>query len=155
MGCIRGTATSRASGFTLVELVTVLIIVGVVSVFVAPRLNTTGFSQYSFHQELLAAMRHAQKTANATGCEVRVDVNASTDSYNISFTGDSDNCADTTLSKPGGSGPLTGAAPDDVDIDGGADFVFDGFGVADGPIEVTLAGGRRVVVEARTGHVHD
>ena len=150
----------RAStGFTLVELVAVLIIIGALAVFVAPRLNTTGFSQYSFHQELLAAMRHAQKTANASGCEIEVTVNAGADTYTIEYapSGQGD-CADTRtpLIKPGGSGNLKNQeAPDDVDIDVGAAFTFDPFGVPGSRQRIGLGGGREVIVEARTGYVHD
>lgn len=145
-----------------------IIIVGALAVFVVPRFDISGFSEYSFHQELLAAMRHAQKTANASGCEVQVEVEAADDSYAITFTGDgrgtnSGACADsTTLAKPGGSGGLSGRASDRVAITSTTSFVFNEFGVpVDGSGQklgqqrVTLSGGREVVIEANTGYVHD
>lgn len=145
----------RAAGFTLVELVAVLLIVGALSVFVAPRLNVTGFSQYSFHQELLAALRHAQKTANASGCHLRVVVDAANDRYDIRFNGDGPgNCTAGELVQPGGSGNLEGQAPNDVAITNGADFVLDSFGAPDARQTIEIDGGRRVIVEANTGYVH-
>lgn len=146
----------EARGFTLVELVAALLIVGALAVFVAPRLNVTGFSRYSFHQELLAAMRHAQKTANASSCEISVTADAANDSYTIRFTGNGQGaCADTTLAKPGGSGDLSGSAPEEVDITDGASFSFNSFGVPGSGQRVALDGGREVIVEANTGYVHD
>ena len=150
----------RASaGFTLVELVAVLIIIGALAVFVAPRLNTTGFSQYSFHQELLAAMRHAQKTANASSCEVRVEVDPAAEDYDyrVTYTGDGqDTCGGPTpLAKPGGSGDLTGEAPNDVDVNTNENFTFNAFGDPGRKITIALSGGRNVFVEDNTGYVHD
>ena len=145
-----------SAGFTLVELVAVLIIIGALAVFAAPRLNTTGFAQYGLHQELLAAIRHAQKTANASGCEVDVNVDAAADSYTIRYNGVGwDGCNAIALAKPGGSGDLTGEAPQGVDITGGAAFTLNAFGIPGAEARVTLASGRQVIVEANTGYVHD
>jgi prepilin-type N-terminal cleavage/methylation domain-containing protein len=155
------------SGFSLIELVAVLVIIGALAVFVAPRLNITGFSQYSFHEELLAAARHAQKTATATRCSVQFEVDAAADSYAATFAdagppqppgAGPPQCTDgNALSAPGRGGDLAGSAPDGVDVTTGATVTFDGFGVPGEPstVTVTLAGGRQVVFEANTGYVHD
>lgn len=58
--------SSRPAGFTLVELVVTLIIVGVLAAFVAPRFfGTHGFEERGFHDETLSALRFAQKAAIA------------------------------------------------------------------------------------------
>ncbi len=147
------------SGFSLIELVAVLVIIGALAVFAAPRLNITGFSQYSFHERLLSAARHAQKTATASRCEVSLVVDATNDTYAATFNGNGpDECpsAGTALAAPGGGGDVAGSAPDGVDITTGATITFDGFGVpaAATATTVTIGGGRQVVVEARTGYVH-
>ena len=152
-------------GFSLIELVAVLVVVGALAVFVAPRLNITGLSQYNFHEALLAATRHAQKTATASRCRVQLTIDAASDSYSAIFAdagppqpgaGAQQCTAGKALRAPGGGGNLAGAAPDGVAITPpGATITFDGFGVPGAAATVTLSGGRQVVVEARTGYVHD
>lgn len=153
---------SGDTGFSLIELVAVLLIVSALAVFAAPRLNVTGFSQYSFHQELMAAMRHAQKTANASGCDIQVRVDTAADSYRTRFTGEANgastsNCDATSLAKPGGAGNLEGDAPDGVDITSttSTTFTINSFGVPDGKQVIQFGSDRQVVIEANTGYVHD
>lgn len=51
-------------GFTLVELVVVIILLGILSVTALPRLSgSSAFSEAGFHAEVLAALHYAQKTA--------------------------------------------------------------------------------------------
>lgn len=51
-------------GFTMVEMVTVLIILGILAVAVLPRLDSGDlFRQAGFRDQVVAALRHAQKTA--------------------------------------------------------------------------------------------
>lgn len=53
-------------GFTLVELIMVIVLLGVMSVFVAPRLfNNQDFYAKGFHDETMAYLRFAQKSAIA------------------------------------------------------------------------------------------
>lgn len=71
-------AGQLARGFTLVELVLVITLVGILAVVAAPRFfgNAT-FDARGYRDELGAALRYAQKVAMATGCPVRVTVDAS------------------------------------------------------------------------------
>lgn len=52
-----------ARGFTLVELVTIMIIVGILAVFAIPRMDTGDYHAVEFHDQTVAALRFAQKTA--------------------------------------------------------------------------------------------
>lgn len=64
-------------GFTLIELVMVIVLLGVLSVYAAPRvLNTTDFHARGFHEETLALIRYAQKTAVAQRRTVCVTLTA-------------------------------------------------------------------------------
>jgi MSHA pilin protein MshC len=63
-------------GFTLMELVMILVLVGILAAFVAPRLgNVTGTQALAFSDKLRADIRYAQSLAMTTGQRHRVYVN--------------------------------------------------------------------------------
>ena len=56
----------RLRGFTLIELIMVIVMLGVLAVFAAPRIFNTGdFNARGFRDETLGLLRIAQKTAIA------------------------------------------------------------------------------------------
>jgi MSHA pilin protein MshC len=67
----------RYGGFTLIELVAVLVIIGIVMAVVAPRFfNNTAFSERGYADEIAASLRYARRLAVASACNVRVTINA-------------------------------------------------------------------------------
>ena len=54
------------SGFTLVELVSVMILIGILAVFVMPRFFDNTFSERGFYDGVKAAVQHARRTAVAS-----------------------------------------------------------------------------------------
>ena len=65
------------AGFTLIELVTVIIIIGILSVNVVPKfLSSSGFEEYTYRDELLTKLRGIQQRAmqetNVVSCLVSV-----------------------------------------------------------------------------------
>jgi MSHA pilin protein MshC len=56
---------SSLSGFTLIELIAVMILVGILAVFVAPRLNTSIYDARTVIDEAQSTLRYAQKIAVA------------------------------------------------------------------------------------------
>lgn len=159
-GPLRG--ANRARGFTIIELIAVMMIVGALAVFVVPRLNPSGFERYAFRHELLSALRYAQKTAMASGCEVEVNLNGGADSYALFYRagGTATDCGaggfTDPLQHPAGSGGYAGTAGSGANLGTTGLVRFDGFGNhISGPAVITLAGGPDIRIDGVTGYVRD
>jgi MSHA pilin protein MshC len=146
----------RAFGFTLIELIMVLVVLGALSIFITPYLNKTGFDTLSFQQELKTAIRYAQKLSIASECEVQVSLTAS--SYALYYPNSTCNPPDgfgtnpvTHLVK---SGSYTGTAPSGVTISSFGNFYFNANGSPDSSGTITInPGGKTITVNALTGFV--
>lgn len=68
-------APHGARGFTLIELVMVILILGILAVFVLPRTDLTrGFQEVGFQDAVRATLEHARKSAIAERRHVRVSL---------------------------------------------------------------------------------
>ena len=161
----------RQSGFTLIELIVVVTLVGIVAIFAAPRiLSSSDIDAYGFHNQTLAYLRYAQKTAIAQRRTVCVGFTTSSVSLSISSLPAIYICSTPgTLVGPNGeSGVVVLNAPSGVSFSTASlptAFYFDGLGQ---PITVAGTGGaqstqtfqvdgvsRTITVEATTGYVHE
>ena len=150
----RSTLRNRARGFTLVELILVIVILGVLAVFAAPRiLNTDDFKARGFHDETLSLLRYAQKTAVAQRRSVCVNLNATGVTMTIFATNPpTGTCSAATVLNPpntprGGTG-LAGTP---------SAFQFTPLGSTDqsSNVTITITNAAGITVEAATGFVHD
>ncbi len=153
------TDRSRQTGFTLVELIIVIVIMGILAGVAAPRFFTQDdFAERGYYEDTLAALRFAQKLAVATGCQVQVAITAN--SYTLKqgstctsgvFTSD--------VFNPGNPGaPYTKQAPASLTLSPATTLLFNGLGQASGvttPITLTgMSTTRSITVVAETGFVY-
>jgi MSHA pilin protein MshC len=141
------TQTKALLGFTLIELIMVIVIIGILSVSVLPQFTDKSvFEARGFRDETMALLRYAQKSAVAQRRTVCVTVDPTGVSLNIASLAGSTTC-NTTLTFPstpnGGSG-LSGS---------NFNFIASGATNQTGTIELTVSGERNILVDAVTGYV--
>lgn len=152
-------------GFTLVELVTVLVLVGILAVAVLPRLDSVGaFAELEYRDEIAATLRFAQKSAVAH----RRLVCAATGGNQINLSMASGfPAAACNLPMPGPSGRLPAVAPPAAGLSlsvapAGATLFFqpsgtvtsDAAGLLPADFTLTPSGQTPVVVSGATGHAY-
>jgi len=144
-------------GFTVVELVVVIMIVGIMALVAIPRFTGTGsFQSRGFYDSAKSVVRFAQKTAIAWRKEVFVCVTATRVSA-----GTAAGCATPIINPVTGAALDTGNAPSGVTLTPAA-FSFMGSGRPNpnAAVTITLTSTvpddpvRQIVVEAETGYVH-
>ena len=68
---------SNLAGFTVIELVTSIAIIGILAAVTVPRMfDNSAFSERGYIDELASTLRYAQKVAIASECEVQVSITA-------------------------------------------------------------------------------
>lgn len=146
----------HCGGFTLVELIVIISVVGFVALIAIPRFTgTDAFASRGFHDEAKSIVRFAQKTAIAWRRSVFVCVTATNVSAHSAA-----GCG-SLITNPVTGGPLSLNAPNGVTLSP-VTFSFDSAGRPSPNVATTIAltstipgdPARQIVVEAETGYVH-
>jgi len=163
---LRECVFKRESGFTIVELVAVIVITGIIAAIAAPRfIGMDAFDARGSYSTLVSALRFAQKTAIAQRATVCVNVDPATKIVTLTYR----NSADCSLASTGSvADPATQAAysktlSNNVTITASAGTIgFDGLGrpVPNATATFTVKNAvvasestRTITVEAETGYV--
>jgi MSHA pilin protein MshC len=150
------TSQRHASGFTVVELVVTIGIVGLLAAIAIPRfMGASGFQSRGFYDSAKSVVRFAQKTAIAWRRDVFVCVTATGVSA-----GTAAGCA-TPIVNPVTGSALSATAPSGVTLTPAA-FSFDSGGRPNPNAAVTITltstiaddPARQIVIERETGYVH-
>ena len=150
-----GRAAYRAFGFTMVELITIILILGVISVTAIPRFfERSTFDSRGFYDQVISTLRYAQKAAIAKHRFVCVNIAAN----NVALRYGADSaCAvagiSGTLNIPPGTPSIN--APNGVTVTA-INFSFDSLGRPNPNTKKSIAvsGSGTITVEAETGYVH-
>jgi MSHA pilin protein MshC len=149
----------RDRGFTVVELIVVITILGIMAAFAAPRFtNNQAFSDRGYFEEVTNGLRLAQKLAVGTGCPVRFLLNSS--GYAAAQQAAVGNRCDvndtswsSTILLPDGRA-LQGVAPAGTTTTPTITIVFNGLGATNlGANQTITIGGLNLVVHAASGYI--
>ena len=146
-------------GHTLVELITVVVILGILAAFAVPRFfDAQVFEERGFYEEVAAALRYGQKIAVGSGCPVRVSITAG--GYDLKQQAASGNrCdpADATWTVPvmlPAGQAAAGSTPAGITLGPVTTYQFDALGRTNlgGDLTVSI-GALSLTVQAASGYV--
>lgn len=160
-------ARSGTRGFTLIELIMVVVMLGILAAFAAPRLFApSDFDARGFHDEVLSYLRFAQKTAIAQRRTVCVTFASTSVTLAIAANASTTDCSTpATLYGPAGETPVVKTAKSGVTFVSPlpSNFNFDGLGQP-----ITSAGAAQatqtfrvtnvsptITIESVTGFIHE
>lgn len=145
-------------GFTLVELIVTMVVVGILAIAVVPRfVSRTDFDARGFFDATASILRYAQKSAVAQRRMVCVAFGVDS-SVTLTVAGNFGGACDAPLAGPDGVAPYALAAPSGVAFSAvPANFSFLPSGEASlgQTLGVAEFAGRSITVVATTGYVHE
>jgi MSHA pilin protein MshC len=149
----------KARGFTLIELITCIVILGILAAVIGPRfLDNSAFAARGYSDEIAATLRQSRAIAVGSGCDVSVVLNAATYQA-LQRAAAGNHCVaapgawTTPVLRIDGS-PLSGNAPANVTLAPATQIVFDGNGrIVSGPPPLLTIGAFTLRIDPGSGLV--
>ena len=157
-----GRNRARSAGFTMVELVVTLVIIGILAAIALPRLQDgSAFTQRGFSDQVRATLRYAQKLAIAMRREVCVNFlpagGGLPDRLALTFNPTTvvGAACSSVVNLPGEAAPYEVNVPTGIALVLSANFRYNGLGQpSTAPVTITLTGrALPITVLAQTGYV--
>ena len=142
------TTINRSIGFTLIELIIVLLVAAILAATVFPNLNINIFRQIGGVQQATAAIRYAQKQAITSGCQVDVQITSSNCALNWN------GCTAAAILNPA-TGDTNFCDNSDPGVSPAVSFSFNNIGEPSAPQTIVFSNGRTLNVEANTGFIYE
>jgi len=135
-------------GFTLVELIVVILLIGILSISIAPRFfGVSSYEDRKAADELRTAFRHTQQLAMNRGGGVQLILTAS--NFTVQLTDG------TALQSPAGIKPYQIKFPSNVTAGPAVTITYDGLGrPSTGATTTITLGSQTVIIEQETGYAH-
>lgn len=152
----RGCHRRTAAGFTLVELVVTMIVIGILAFVAMPRFaDKTAFEARGFRDETLSLLRYAQKSAVAQRRTVCVAIVSTGITLRFHTSeAPTGTCAGGTLTLPATPRGGSGLGGSDLSfLASGCAMPASGTGCASGTLTLTVANADNIQVDAATGYV--
>jgi len=152
----KGRLMVKQRGFTIVELVMVIVVLGVLSAVAVPRFfDRKAFDERFYFEEALSAVRYAQKLAIASGCSIEIQLDQH--GYRAVYTND---CGDAQTDPKRGDpvagpdgGDLQSNNPKKVGINQKLAVTFNALGAVDAPASIKFAEGTFELIVHSTGFI--
>ena len=146
----------KQRGFTLMELVTIVVILGILAVVAIPRLGDVDYKSREFRDKVVSALRYAQKSAVSHRRMVCVSFTATSVSLSMDTANGGAACASPLLIPGANSQTLNSADPSKAYFTPSnnlADLIFASDGSSGGRT-LSIIGQDPIVVEGATGYVN-
>jgi len=146
------------SGYTITELITVMVIIGIIAAAALPRFfDRNTFDSRGFYDQTIATLRYAQKTAIAQRRSVCVafaanSMTLSLDTIHLDVAHPVANCPGVNIADPSGKSSYILTAPSGVSL-AGTDFSFDSLGRSNISVAPIAVDSYTITIHQATGYV--